>query len=121
MLRAALDATTRRLDGSRAAPATITCKHAILHTALGYATEIGAARRQPSRHHHLVSPRSSNAVNPAVVASPEQVQALLASVTRLRPGLTAVFGCLYYAALRPEEAVALCQSDCDLPAHGWEC
>jgi integrase len=59
------------------------------------------------------------AVNPAVVASPEQVQALLAAVDRLRPDLTAFFGCLYYTALRPEEAVALRDADCRLPGHGW--
>jgi hypothetical protein len=32
-------------------------------------------------------------------------------------GLTAFFGCLYYAALRPEEAVALRQADLILPPH----
>jgi hypothetical protein len=31
----------------------------------------------------------------------------------------AFFGCLYYAALRPEEAVALRTSDCHLPTSGW--
>jgi integrase len=41
------------------------------------------------------------------VASPEQVSALLDAVARTRPELAAFFGCLYYAALRPEEAVAL--------------
>jgi hypothetical protein len=29
------------------------------------------------------------------------------------------FGCLYYAALRPAEAVALRVADCVLPAKGW--
>ncbi len=29
------------------------------------------------------------------------------------------FGCLYYAALRPAEAVALRVGDCVLPAKGW--
>jgi integrase len=46
------------------------------------------------------------------------VRAILAEVARLRPELTAFFGCLYYAALRPEEAVALGQADLILPAHG---
>jgi len=32
--------------------------------------------------------------------------------------LAAFFGCLYYAALRPEEAVALCREDLIFPAHG---
>jgi hypothetical protein len=30
-----------------------------------------------------------------------EVQAILAEVTQIRPKLTAFFGCLYYAALRP--------------------
>jgi integrase len=33
--------------------------------------------------------------------------------------MTALFGCLYYAALRPEEAVALRNADCHLPGSGW--
>jgi integrase len=32
--------------------------------------------------------------------------------------MTAFFGCLYYAALRPEEAVALRYADCHLPGSG---
>ena len=35
------------------------------------------------------------------------MQAILAEVTHIRPELTAFFGCLYYGALRPAEAVAL--------------
>ena len=33
--------------------------------------------------------------------------------------MTAFFGCLYSAALRPEEAVALRYADCRLPDFGW--
>ena len=33
--------------------------------------------------------------------------------------MTALFGCLYYAALRPKEAVALRNADCPLPGSGW--
>jgi integrase len=47
------------------------------------------------------------------------VQAILAEVTQIRPELTAFFGCLYYAALRPAEAVALHATSCTLPASGW--
>jgi hypothetical protein len=53
------------------------------------------------------------------VASPDQVSALLDAVARTRPELAAFFGCLYYAALRPEEAVALRLADCHLPGSGW--
>jgi len=48
-----------------------------------------------------------------------QVSALLDAVTRTRPEMNAFFGCLYYAALRPEEAVALRLADCHLPGSGW--
>ena len=64
------------------------------------------------------APAVAAAVNPATVASPAQVRTILAQVARLRPELAAFFGCLYYAALRPEEAVALCREDLILPAHG---
>ena len=53
------------------------------------------------------------------MASPAQVSALLDALARTRPELTAFFGCLYYAALRPEEAVALRFADCRLPGSGW--
>jgi integrase len=33
--------------------------------------------------------------------------------------MEAFFGCLYYAALRPAEAVALREADCVLPRRGW--
>ena len=53
------------------------------------------------------------------MASRVQAEALLAAVARIRPDLTAFFGCLYYGARRPEEAIALCLEDCYLPARGW--
>jgi len=45
--------------------------------------------------------------------------------TRVRDGywrgqrLAALFACMYYAALRPAEAVALRRQDCWLPGTGW--
>lgn len=33
--------------------------------------------------------------------------------------LEAFYGCLYYAALRPSEVVALRQADCHFPDRGW--
>ena len=37
-------------------------------------------------------------------------------MARIRPALAAFFGCLYYGALRPEEAIVLRLADCHLPA-----
>jgi integrase len=33
--------------------------------------------------------------------------------------MEAFYGCLYYAAMRPSEAVALTEADCHLPDAGW--
>jgi hypothetical protein len=64
-------------------------------------------------------PRSSAALDLVAVASPARVSALPYAVARTRPERTAFFGCLYYAALRPEEAVALRYANCQLPGSGW--
>jgi integrase len=53
------------------------------------------------------------------VVNPGQARALLDAVDRLMPRLTAFFGCLYFAALRPEEAAALAKHNLSLPARGW--
>jgi hypothetical protein len=51
-------------------------------------------------------PSGTGCAAPRPAVAPAQVEAILAEVTRIRPELTAFFGCLYYAALRPAEAVA---------------
>jgi len=119
VLRRALEALTFRLDGSRAAANTIIRKRVVLHGALGYAAEAGLLPDNPLDSFAWRVPQSSAALDPAVVASPEQVTALLDAVARTYPELIAFFGCLYYAALRPEEAVALRLADCHLPGSGW--
>ncbi len=90
----------------------------MFHGALGYAVELGLLPANPVgqvRCHHPKPPRRSTR---QTVASPAQVRAILVEVARLRPELTAFFGCLYYAALRPEEAVALRRADLVLAPHG---
>ena len=119
VLRRALDALTLRMDGSRAAANTITRKRAVFHGALGYAVETGLLDSNPADHVSWQVPKAATAIDPRVVASPRQAEALLAAVARIRPDLAAFFGCLYYGALRPEEAIALRFADCHLPAHGW--
>ena len=119
VLRQALDALTLRLDGGRAAANTVIRKRAVFHGALGYAVETGLLESNPADRISWRVPRACPAADPTVVASPAQAEALLTAVARIRPELTAFFGCLYYGALRPEEAVALRQADCCLPGRGW--
>jgi integrase len=116
--RAALDALTVRLDGGRAAATTIARKRAVFHDAAGYAVELGLLPANPVSQVRWTPPKAAAAVRPQTAASPAQVRPILAEVARLRPELTAFFGCLYYAALRPEEAVALRSANLVLSQHG---
>ena len=118
VIRTALDGLCTRLDGSPAAANTISRKRAVFHAALGYAVELGLLPANPVEKVRWHAPRAAVAVSPAAVASPAQVRAILAQVSRVRPELAAFFSCLYYAALRPEEAVAVRREDLILPAHG---
>jgi integrase len=118
IIRAALDRLCTRLDGSPAAASTISRKRAVFRGALGYAVELGLLPANPIGKMQWHAPRTAVAISPAIVASPAQVRMTLAQVSRIRPELAAFFGCLYYAALRPEEAVALCHDDLILPVHG---
>lgn len=115
----ALDALAVRLDGQPAAANTIARKRAVFHGALAYAAELGLLPANPLAQLGWKAPAASAAVSPLTVASPAQVHTILAEVSKIRPELSAFFGCLYYAALRPEEAVALRTRDLVLPAHGW--
>ena len=118
VIRGALDGLCTRLDGSPAAANTIARKRAVFHGALGYAVELGLLPANPIGLVRWRTPKAAVAVSPATVPGPGQVRTILAQVARNRPELAAFFGCLYYAALRPEEAVALRRDDLILPARG---
>jgi integrase len=118
VIRAALDASTLRLDGCRASANTITRKRAVFYNALGYAVELGLFQTNPIGQLQWKTHEAAGTVNPQTVASPAQVRAILRQVAKIRPELVAFFGCLYYAALRPEEAVALRRANVVLPPHG---
>jgi len=90
----------------------------VFHGALGCAVELGPLAANPADRVQWRAPTAAVSVNPSTIASPAQVRAILAQVVYVRPDLVTFFGCLYYAALRPEEAVALRRSDLILPAHG---
>lgn len=119
VIRRALDALALRLNGSRAAANTITRKRVIFRNALSNAVELGLLDTNPLDKVQWTVPRSAPSAGRHAVLTPAQAHAILAEVSRIRPQLTAFFGCLYYAALRPEEAVALDRGSCQLPATGW--
>ena len=119
-----LDAISHRLDGKAAAANTVARKRAVLHNVLEHAVGRGlAVNPLPDAAKKWTAPKTTGVVDPQVVVNRRQADALLAAVARLgRMGqrLVAFFGCMYYAGLRPSEAVDLRRANLDLPAgDGW--
>jgi integrase len=122
VLRMALGACARTQAGKPAAATTARRKRSVLYNAVGYAVEQRLLDGNPIDRIQWKAPEVAETVDRRVVVSPAQARALLAGVraqgTRGQH-LEAFYGCLYYAALRPSEAVALREADCHLPARGW--
>lgn len=122
VLRSVLDGLTVRLDGTPAAPSVICRRRKILNTAVEYAVERRMLPANPVPALKWKAPRTVHAVDRRSVANPGQVRSLLEAVReQKRSGarLVTFFGCLYFSAMRPEEAAVLNKSNLSLPAEGW--
>ena len=120
IIRHALDAIAQTIDGKAAAATTIARKRAVFYGVLNYGVELGLLAANPVDKVTWKAPEVAAEIDRRVVAGPRQVRDLLAAVEAIRPDLTAFFGCLYYACMRPGEAVLLRQADCiSLPVTGW--
>lgn len=121
--RAALDACSRKMDGSPAAATTARRKRAVLYNAFGHAVELGRIAANPVDTVQWKLKYVAEEVDRRVVASTPQVRQLLIAVTyagrTVGDRLMAFFALLYFGALRPSEALALRAQDCELPATGW--
>ena len=117
--RAAMEAISINLNGTAAARATVVRKRAVLHNCLEYAVE---RKLLPSNPLHDLPKRRlppPMAVDRRVVVNPHQARQLLTAVRSVAPELEALFGCIYFAGLRPAEVRNLRSSDCTLPDEGW--
>lgn len=122
-----LNALKLKLDGTKAAAETVRRKKNTFVNACSYAVDLGELSENPvSAAKNWQKPKVVKEVDPRVVANPRQARSLLTAVTytgkttRSRgPHLYGMFACMYYAALRPAEAVGLALPDCKLPASGW--
>ena len=120
--RGALDALTRRKDGTAAGATTINRKRAVLFNVLEYAVELGYFDANPLRAVKWRAPKTAEAVDPRVVVNPTQAAALLDAVAaqgETGRRLKAFFGVMYYSALRPGEAAALTETSLQLSDAGW--
>jgi integrase len=120
--RVALGACAKTLTGKAASGSMQRRKRSVFYNALGYAVEQGRLASNPVDRIQWTAPAVAASVDRRVVVSPAQARSLLAAVRGLSERgahLEAFYGCLYYAALRPSEAVMLRRSDLHLPKQGW--
>ncbi|MFI0260923.1 tyrosine-type recombinase/integrase [Streptomyces sp. NPDC017056] len=124
--RAVMDALRRKRDGTAAAVETWRRKRKVLSSVLHYAIERGELTSHPLKQIRWSTPRQVKAVDPRVVINPLQARILLNAVSYVGNyhrakgrRLVGFFAGMYYAGLRPEEAVAVAVTDCTLPATGW--
>jgi integrase len=123
LARRMLERVSQKLDGGMAAANTANRKRMVLNNAMEYACEIGALPVNPLKRVKWTKPRTLRTVDPRIVINPDQARRFLAAVGAQgqRGGrLVAFFGCMYYAALRPEEVIDLRREHLiSLPAKGW--
>jgi integrase len=118
MARRMLDQAAGRLDGKNAAASTARRNRIILANAMDYAMELGLLEMNPIRRIKWTMPKVSSQVDRRSVVNPRQARALLEAVRAQRPSgprLVAFFAVMYYAGLRPEEAINLSRDNVILP------
>ncbi|MGW2721003.1 hypothetical protein [Streptomyces sp. NPDC001492] len=115
-----------KLDGTPAAGETYKRRRRALNTALEHAVAVGELPENPLPRTRRKHSGSNNVVDPRVLVNAVQARQLLTAVSyvgswdRCRGRrLVAFYAVLYYAGLRPAEAVGLRLSDCHLPERGW--
>src|SRR5262249_21109557 len=117
-MRAVLDAAGTLLDGTKAAPSTVRRNRTILHNALEYAVERKLLTRNPIKVIKWKAPKTGHEIDRRCVVNHLQARRLLSAVRAQMPSgprLAAFFAVIYYAALRPEEAVNLRKDNIVLP------
>lgn len=122
VLRPLLDGLTVKLDGTPAAASVVGRRRRIFIAAVRYAVERRLLEENPIPALRWSKPRTSFTIDRRSVANPVQARTLLLAVGELRrsgPRLVAFYGCMYFSALRPEEANALNKRHLDIPEEGW--
>jgi len=114
---------TGTVDGRNAAASTARRHRIILANAMDYAVELGLLETNPIRVLKWTAPKASSQVDRRSVVNPHQARALLDAVRAQQPSgprLVAFFAVMYYAGLRPEEAINLSTENIILPPRTWD-
>ncbi|QRP50548.1 tyrosine-type recombinase/integrase [Amycolatopsis sp. FDAARGOS 1241] len=116
------DSVVSKLDGKPLARSVARQRRMILNNFLSYCVERGWLTTNPVREIKWTAPKPSRAIDRRRVANPIQVRTLLREVrTTRRSGkrLYACYAAMYFAGLRPEEAVNLNVDNLILPDPKW--
>ncbi|MFE1728711.1 tyrosine-type recombinase/integrase [Streptomyces bacillaris] len=122
VVRSALDALARKMDGTAAADNTVNRKVPVFSNCLRYAVELDRLPSLPLTKVDWTAPETDDEIDFRYVPGPALARKLIEAVGGQNDRgrhLKAFFGCLYYAATRPGEAVGLRESDFTLPEEGW--
>jgi integrase len=114
---------TGTVEGGNAAASTARRHRIILANAMDYAVERGLLETNPIRVLKWTAPKVSSQVDRRSVVNPQQARALLEALGSQQPSgprLVAFFAVMYYAGLRPEEAINLATDNVILPPRVWE-
>jgi integrase len=90
---------------------------------MDYAVELGHLETNPIRVLKWTAPKVPSQVDRRSVVNPRQARALLEAVHAQQPSgpqLVAFFAVMYYAGLRPEEAINLHHDNVILPPQAWD-
>jgi integrase len=112
---------TGLVDGKNAAASTARRNRTILANAADYAVELGLLDANPIRAIKWAAAKVSSQVDRRSVVNPRQARALLDAVHAQQPSgprLVAFFAVMYYAGLRPEEAINLAADNVIVPPPG---
>ncbi len=122
VIRDVITSMSVRPDGSVVPADTQRHRKNTLVSVIGYAFD--ATRLRPEFLWR--APRSAEEFDPRRVINPGLARSLLVALSYVGPygrargrRLVGFFAGMYYAGLRPEEAVVVRYQDCELPSDGW--
>jgi integrase len=118
--RALVSALDKKQDGTRAAPDTIRLRRTTLNNFIERAQEKGLLDSNPFRAVKIRKNKTAlREVDARAVVNPVQARTLLLAVHTISRRIEAFFALMYFAGLRPEEAVNVRKANLSLPKAGW--
>jgi integrase len=122
LVRKVLNGLAVKLNGRPRAASVVTRWRKTLNVAMGYAVERKLLASNPLKEIRWTAPQKTvRSIDRRVVANPIQARSIFNELATFENGrrLLAFFGCIYYAAMRPEEAAAVGKQHLAIPADGW--